>query len=226
MSREVLSCRGLEKAFGRTDALRGVDLAVQRGELLAITGPSGSGKSTLLHCLGGIITPDAGEVFFRGDRIDDRSVTRRTLLRRREFGFVFQFAELVPELTAVENVALPLLLEGGPRTAAFERSRLWLERLGVHDLAERVPPDLSGGERQRVAAARSLVHDPAVLFADEPTGALDSLAAERLLDLLVGLAENSDLTLVIVTHDARVAAYANREIVIRDGRSTTPEPLL
>lgn len=226
MTPGVLSCRGLEKSFGPTDALRGVDLVVQSGELVAITGPSGSGKSTLLHCLSGILTPDEGEVFFRGTRIDDLDATKRTLLRRREFGFIFQFAELVPELTAVENVALPLLLEGEPRRSSFERSQAWLERLGVRSVADRVPPELSGGERQRVAAARSLVHDPAVLFADEPTGALDSLAAERLLDLLVGLAESSDLTLVIVTHDARVAAYADREVVIRDGKSTTSERLV
>jgi putative ABC transport system ATP-binding protein len=218
----ILSCRRLTKAFGHTPALRGVDLAVHPGEIVAITGPSGSGKSTLLHCLAGIQRPDDGEVFFRAARIDDLDTKARTLLRRREFGFVFQFGELVPELTASENIALPLLLDGARRADAFERSAAWLERLDVLEMADRVPAELSGGQLQRVAAARSLVHEPAVLFADEPTGALDSLAAERLLELLVGLAESADLTLLLVTHDPRVAAYAQREIVIRDGKVTTP----
>lgn len=222
MSELILSCRGLEKAFGKTPALRGVDFEVSAGELVAITGPSGSGKSTLLHCLAGIQRPDQGEVFLRGRRIDDLDTRARTLLRRREFGFVFQFGELVPELTAVENAALPLLLEGESRSHSIGRAREWLDRVGVLDLADRVPSELSGGQRQRVAVARALVHDPAVLFADEPTGSLDSLAAENLLELLVGLGERSDLTLLIVTHDPRVAAYGQREIVIRDGRSTTP----
>jgi putative ABC transport system ATP-binding protein len=222
MNELILSCRGLEKAFGKTPALRGVDFEVSAGELVAITGPSGSGKSTLLHCLAGIQRPDQGEVFLRGRRIDDLDTRARTLLRRREFGFVFQFGELVPELTSVENVALPLLLEGESRSHAIDQSRDWLDKVGVPDLADRVPSELSGGQRQRVAVARALVHDPAVLFADEPTGSLDSLAAEHLLELLVGLGERSDLTLLIVTHDSRVAAYGQREIVIRDGRSTTP----
>lgn len=225
MSSPILSCRELEKSFGKTPALRGIDLSVAPGELVSITGPSGSGKSTLLHCLAGIQKPDSGEVSFKGARVDDLDSTSRTLLRRREFGFVFQFGELVPELTAVENVALPLLLEGESRSSSFDRSRAWLDRVGVPGLADRVPGELSGGQRQRVAAARALVHDPAVLFADEPTGALDSLAAEMLLELLVGLAETSELTLLIVTHDPRVAAYGTREIVVRDGRSTTPSTL-
>jgi len=218
----ILSCRDLSKDFGPTPALRGVDLVVHPGELVAITGPSGSGKSTLLHCLAGIQRPDQGEVVYRGARIDDLGTNDRTLLRRREFGFVFQFGELVPELTAVENVALPLLLDGAPRVVAFDRGREWLERLDIAEQADRVPSELSGGQCQRVAVARSLIHEPAVLFADEPTGALDSLAAEALLELLVDLGERSDLTLLIVTHDPRVAAYGQREIVIRDGRSTTP----
>jgi putative ABC transport system ATP-binding protein len=222
VSEPILFCRGLTKSFGRTPALRGVELAVRPGEFVSITGPSGSGKSTLLHCLAGIQQPDDGEVFFDGTRINHLDTKARTMLRRREFGFVFQFAELVPELTVSENVALPLLLDGESRSSAFGRSEAWLDRLGVAELADRVPGELSGGQLQRVAAARSLVHEPAVLFADEPTGALDSLAAERLLELLVGLAESSDMTLMLVTHDPRVAAYGQREIVIRDGLVTTP----
>jgi putative ABC transport system ATP-binding protein len=225
VSGPILSCRGLEKSFGTTPALRGSDLSVAPGELVSITGPRGSGKSTLLHCLSGIQKPDSGEVSFNGARVDDLDATARTLLRRREFGFVFQFGELVPELTAVENVALPLLLEGESRAGSFDRSRGWLDRVGVPELADRVPGELSGGQRQRIAVARALVNDPAVLFADEPTGALDSLAAELVLDLLVGLAESSELTLLMVTHDSRVAAYGHREIVVRDGRATTPSTL-
>ncbi len=225
MTEPVLSCRGLEKAFGKTPALRGLDFEVTPGELVAITGPSGSGKSTLLHCLAGIQLPDAGEVWFEGIRVDQLSTRSRTLLRRRAFGFIFQFGELVSELTALENVALPVLLEGGVRAEAMSRAVLWLEQLGVPELADRVPAELSGGERQRVAAARALIHEPAVLFADEPTGALDSLSAERLLEVVVGLAEDYGLTLLIVTHDPRVAAYGQREIVIRDGRASTPSNL-
>jgi putative ABC transport system ATP-binding protein len=225
MSDPILSCRGLEKSFGRTPALRGLDFEVMEGELVAITGPSGSGKTTLLHCLAGIQLPDHGEVWFSDERLDQMSSRTRTLLRRREFGFIFQFAELIPELTAVENVCLPLLLEDLDRSEAMLRARTWLARVGIPDLAERIPAELSGGERQRVAAARALVHEPSILFADEPTGALDSLSAEKLLELIVDIAEESRLTLLIVTHDPRVAAYGQREVVVRDGRSSSPSPL-
>ena len=225
MSDVILRCHNLQKSFGATPALRGVQLSVLRGEQVAITGPSGSGKSTLLHCLAGIQQPDSGEVWFNGERIADIDISARTLLRRREFGFVFQFGELIHELSALENVALPLLLDGESRTTALDRSQEWLERVGIPELADRVPGEMSGGQRQRVAVARSLVHEPVLLFADEPTGALDSLAAEKLLELLVGIVETSDLTLVMVTHDPRVAAYGQREIVIRDGRSVSPSDL-
>ncbi|MGD2101791.1 MAG: ABC transporter ATP-binding protein [Acidimicrobiia bacterium] len=222
MSDPILSCRGLEKSFGRTPALRGLDLEAAEGELIAITGPSGSGKTTLLQCLAGIQLPDEGEVRFRHERIDLMSARVRTLLRRREFGFIFQFAELIPELTAMENVCLPLLLEDIDRPEAMLRAGSWLARVGIPDLAERIPSELSGGERQRVAAARALVHEPSILFADEPAGALDSLSAEKLLELIIGIAEESHLTLLMVTHDPRVAAYGHREVVVRDGRSSTP----
>jgi putative ABC transport system ATP-binding protein len=222
MSDPILSCRALEKSFGRTPALRGLDFEATEGELVAITGPSGSGKTSLLHCLAGIQLPDDGEVWFGDERLDQMSSRTRTLLRRREFGFIFQFAELIPELTAVENVCLPLLLEDTDRPEAMLRASSWLARVGIPDLAERIPAELSGGERQRVAAARALVHEPSILFADEPTGALDSLSAEKLLELIVGFAEESHLTLLIVTHDPRVAAYGHREVVVRDGRSSSP----
>ena len=188
-------------------------------------GPSGSGKSTLLHCLAGIFTPDSGEIWFDGQRLDQLSEARRTELRRTAFGFVFQFGQLVPELTAADNVALPLLLNrvrGARRRTS--RPRRWLARLGLEGMDGRRTGELSGGEAQRVAVARALAIGPQVLFADEPTGSLDSLTGEKVMDLLVGLAREEGTTVVLVTHDARVAAYADREVMVRDGRVTTLEP--
>jgi putative ABC transport system ATP-binding protein len=217
----VLTATGVELAFGATPALRGADLSVTRGEIVAVMGPSGSGKSTLLHCLAGILTPDAGRIDFDGVRIDTLSETARSELRRDRFGFVFQFGQLVPELTAVENVALPLLLGGIRRDAAVQRAREWFGRLGLDGLESRRSGELSGGQAQRVALARGLVGEPAVLFADEPTGALDSLTGEQVMDLLVATARAQGTTVVLVTHEARVAAYADREVMVRDGRVTS-----
>jgi putative ABC transport system ATP-binding protein len=224
MSDRFLDARGVTRSFGTTAALRGADIDVAAGEILALMGPSGSGKSTLLHCLAGILTPDDGEVWFHGarlDRLDDRA---RTELRRQRFGFVFQFGQLVPELPAVENVALPLLLDGRPRGRALSAATPWFERLGLAGLENRRPGELSGGEAQRVALARALVTQPDVVFADEPTGSLDSLAGEMVMDLLVDTARAQGTTVVLVTHDARVAAYADREVVQRDGRVLAPVP--
>jgi putative ABC transport system ATP-binding protein len=212
-----LGGRGVTRSFGTTQALRGASLDVGRGEVLAVMGPSGSGKSTLLHCLAGILTPDGGEVIFDGDRLDRMSERARTELRRRRFGFVFQFGQLVPELAAVENVALPLLLAGHPRSRALAEAAPWFERLGLDGLGPRRPGELSGGEAQRVALARALVTGPDVVFADEPTGSLDSLSGELVMDLLVDTAREQGSTVVLVTHEARVAAYADREVVVRDG---------
>jgi putative ABC transport system ATP-binding protein len=213
----------VHRSFGATPALRGVDLMVEPGEIVAIMGPSGSGKSTLLHCVAGILQPDRGEVRFAGRRIDDLSEHDRTVLRRESFGFLFQFGQLVPELSAVENVALPLLL-GQPRRRreAVAEASGWFDRLGIDGLQARRPGELSGGEAQRVALAQALVTAPAVLFADEPTGSLDSLSGERVMDLLVDTARGSGTTVILVTHEPRVAAYAEREVVVRDGRATTP----
>jgi putative ABC transport system ATP-binding protein len=180
-------------------------------------GPSGSGKSTLLHCLAGILVPDAGQVHNDGRRIDTLPEAERSALRRNRFGFVFQFGQLVPELTAEENVALPLLLSGQHRPAALGRARDWFERLGLDGLHERRSGELSGGQAQRVALARALVNEPEVLFADEPTGSLDSLAGEQVMDLLVSAARERGTTVVLVTHEARVAAFADREVIVRDG---------
>ncbi|MGI8694370.1 MAG: ABC transporter ATP-binding protein [Geodermatophilaceae bacterium] len=215
--REVLAARSLVKSYGNSPALRGVSLSAGRGDVLAITGPSGSGKSTLLLCLAGILRPDAGEIRFAGRRIDTESESVRSALRRREFGVLFQFGQLVPEMTAAENVALPLLLSGVRRREAATAARVWLDRFGVADLADQRPPQMSGGQAQRVAVARALVTEPEVLFADEPTGALDTLAGEQVLGQLTRVARESGTTVLLVTHDAQVAAYADREIVIRDG---------
>ena len=175
-------------------------------------------KSTLLHCLAGIFTPDSGEVWFDGRRLDTLTDTERTGLRRTSFGFVFQFGQLVPELTVADNVALPLLLNRVSRKAAYAQAATWLPRFGLDGLGGRRTGELSGGQAQRVALARAVVAQPRVLFADEPTGSLDTLTGEMVMDLLVGVAREEGMTVVLVTHDARVAAYADREVMVRDGK--------
>ncbi len=214
------------RSFGQTPALQGASLSVASGEIVAIMGPSGSGKSTLLHCLAGIFEPDRGEVWFDGQRLDGLGETKRTQLRRTAFGFVFQFGQLVPELSAADNIALPLLLNRVSRKAAYKDAASWLQRLGLDELGARRTGELSGGQAQRVALARALVTEPKVLFADEPTGSLDSLTGEMVLDLLVGVAREEGTTVVLVTHDARVAAYAGRAVMVRDGRVTTPSDVV
>jgi putative ABC transport system ATP-binding protein len=214
----LIEARDVALSFGETPALRGASIEAAAGEILAIMGPSGSGKSTLLHCLAGILVPDAGEVWFDGRRVDTLDETRRSTLRRDRFGFIFQFGQLVPELTAEENVALPLLLAGVRRTAAVKQARTWLARLGLDGLELRRSGELSGGQAQRVALARGLVAKPEVLFADEPTGSLDSFTGEQVMELLVGAVREQGTTVILVTHEARVAAYADREVIVRDGR--------
>jgi putative ABC transport system ATP-binding protein len=184
-------------------------------------GPSGSGKSTLLHCLAGILTPDGGEVRFDGQRLDTRSEAARSALRRDRFGFVFQFGQLVPELTAEENVALPLLLSGTRRAPALARAREWFARLDLDGLENRRSGELSGGQAQRVALARSMVNTPELLFADEPTGSLDSVSGEHVMNLLTAAAREHGTTVILVTHEARIAAYADREVIVRDGTVST-----
>jgi len=213
----LIEARGVYKAFGQTPALRGASVTARQGEILAIMGPSGSGKSTLLHCLAGIFTPDEGEVLFDGQVLNTMSEAGRTKLRRTAFGFVFQFGQLVPELTATDNVALPLLLNRTRRRVAYKTADTWLDRLGLSDKGGRRTGELSGGEAQRVAVARALALTPKVIFADEPTGSLDSLTGEKVMDLMTGLAREQGATVVIVTHDARVAAYADRVAMVRDG---------
>jgi len=217
----LVQARSVRKSFARTEALRGVSVEIGAGETVAVTGPSGSGKSTLLLCLAGILRPEAGEVVYDGRRLDLLGEADRTRLRRREIGVVLQFGQLVPELTAVQNIALPLLLDKHHRASADRAARSWLERLGATDLADQVPAELSGGEAQRVAVARALVTGPKLVFADEPTGALDTVAGEQVLGQLLAAVRDTGATLVIVTHDNRVAARASREIVLRDGAVET-----
>jgi putative ABC transport system ATP-binding protein len=214
----LLEARHVVLSFGQTPALRGASVSVGSGEILAVMGPSGSGKSTLLHCLAGILVPHSGEVWFDGRRVDTARETERSALRRDRFGFVFQFGQLVPELTAEENIALPLLLGGMRRAKALAEARPWFGRLGLDGLERRRSGELSGGQAQRVALARGLVARPEVLFTDEPTGSLDSLTGEHVMELLTAAAREQGATVVLVTHDARVAAYADHEVIVRDGR--------
>jgi putative ABC transport system ATP-binding protein len=214
----ILAGHGLTKKYGTTAALAGVDVEVGKRNSLAIMGPSGSGKSTLLHTLAGIIRPDEGQVLLGGERIDNLGENRLSALRRKRFGFVFQFGQLLPELPAEENVALPLMLEGVPRGQAVERARRWFTPLGLDGLEKRRPGQLSGGQAQRVAIARALVVEPDVVFADEPTGALDQTTSTEVIQLLTFVTRQSGAALVMVTHDPDVAAHCGRILHVRDGR--------
>ena len=213
----LLSATSITRTYGSTPALRGVDLTIDAGEIVAVTGPSGCGKSTLLHCLAGILRADSGSVIYREQDIGLWTEAARSRLRRTDFGVLFQFGQLVPELTAVENVALPLLLAGSGRREAQQVALGWLERLGVADVADQRPGAMSGGQQQRCATARALVTGPRVLFADEPTGALDALTGEQVLTLIVQVAREQGTAVLLITHEAQVAAYADREIALRDG---------
>ncbi|MFI5763958.1 ABC transporter ATP-binding protein [Streptomyces sp. NPDC051563] len=219
----LLSATDLRKTYGSTHALDGAEFSIHAGEVVAIMGPSGSGKSTLLHCLAGIVTPDSGTITYAGRELSAMNDAERSALRRSEFGFVFQFGQLVPELTCVENVALPLRLTGVKRKQAERTALEWMERLQVDDLGGKRPGEVSGGQGQRVAVARSLVTNPRLIFADEPTGALDSLNGELVMQLLTEAARSTNAAVVLVTHETRVAAYSDREIVVRDGKSRDME---
>ena len=218
----LMRARGLEMSFGQTRALRGVDLDILAGEVLAVTGPSGSGKSTLLHVMAGVLVPDAGRVDYHGaDTTQDIAAldeAARSRLRLKEFGFIFQFGQLLPDLSALDNVTIPLLLAGTPRRRALAQARETLGELGLSEHLDKRPTQLSGGQAQRAAVARALVTNPRLLFADEPTGSLDSLAAERTMEVLLNSVRSRGAALAIITHDARVAAYADREVTVRDGR--------
>jgi ABC-type lipoprotein export system ATPase subunit len=219
---EVVVAAGVGKIFTGGDAeivaLRDVDLTVRAGEFVAITGPSGSGKSTLLHLLGGLDGPTTGRITVRGHRLDAMGAEARTTFRRHEVGFVFQFFNLVGDLTAVENVALPLLLAGMSRRTATDRAAEMLDGVGLGERGRHRPGQLSGGQMQRVAIARALVHRPAVVLADEPTGNLDRTAGTMVLELLRDTAASQHAAVVMVTHDERAAALAERTVTVVDGR--------
>jgi putative ABC transport system ATP-binding protein len=198
-------------------ALRGVSLRIQAGEFVSIMGPSGSGKSTLMHLLGALDTPTTGQVFFQGRALQSLSDRELSALRRSRIGFIFQFFNLLPTLTAVENVALPLLLAGQRRGKALEPAYAHLERVGLSNRAGHFPDELSGGEMQRVAIARALVIEPEAVLCDEPTGNLDSATSRDILDLLRSLPEPGKRAVVMVTHDGAAAVYGDRIVHIRDG---------
>jgi putative ABC transport system ATP-binding protein len=219
----VLLTENLSKTYAAdgvdVPAVRGIDLGVARGEFVSIMGPSGCGKSTLLHMLGGLDQPTAGGLWLRGERVDRLSEKAWALLRRREIGFVFQFFNLIGNLTVADNVELPGLLAGMPARQARARREELLAELGIDDVAQQVPGRISGGQQQRVALARALVNHPAVLLADEPTGNLDSTSAREVMDLIRRF-HGEGQTIVLVTHDPRVAATADRVVHMRDGQIT------
>jgi putative ABC transport system ATP-binding protein len=218
----VVEARQVCLAYGATPALERCSLTVAPGERVALMGPSGSGKSSLLHCLAGVLRPDAGSVVFDGVDLGALPEARRSRLRLQRMGVVFQFGDLVPELPLVENVMLPAQLLGMSSSRARAAAMSLLDRLGVAEVADRRAGSVSGGQAQRAAVARAVIHEPAVVFADEPTGALDTVGAELVLDALVDLSRQAGAALVVVTHDHQVAAHLDRLVTIRDGRVTQP----
>ena len=218
MDEVIISAKDIKKAYGKTHALRSASLRVKKGEVLAIMGPSGSGKSTLLHSLAAIISVDSGEIRLNGKRIDKLPDDKRSILRRTMFGFVFQFGQLVPELTVEDNVALPLLLNKKDKKEAYKKAKRWIAEVGLSGKENNLPGELSGGQAQRIAIARAMVIEPQILFADEPTGSLDTFNSEKVMELFIKTAKEHGTTVIMVTHEPSIAAYADREIVVRDGK--------
>ncbi|GAA2220883.1 ABC transporter ATP-binding protein [Streptomyces indiaensis] len=214
---EVLSATGVDLSYGEQLAVSDAHLSISRGEVAAITGQSGSGKSSLLYCLAGVLPPARGQVRFEGQSLSDLTDDEISELRRERFGFVFQYGELLPELTIEENTALPLRLAGQRKRPALAAAGEVLTRLGLGELRERRPSQVSGGQNQRVAVARALVHRPAVVFADEPTGSLDSANASAVLREFLGLARSQGTAVILVTHDPGVAAQADSHYTMSDG---------
>lgn len=214
---DILSATGVDLSYGRNTAVTNVDISLSRGEIAAITGQSGSGKSSLLHCLAGVLPVSKGQVRFRGRSLARLTDDELSALRCEHFGFVFQFGELLPELTIEENVALPLRFAGQRKKPALAAAAEVLDRLGLAEFRERRPSQVSGGQSQRAAVARALVHRPAVVFADEPTGSLDSANAEAVLKEFLGMARSQGTAVVLVTHDPAVAAQADSHYTMVDG---------
>ena len=212
-----LCIRDITKSYNSAPVLTGISLTIEPGETVAVMGPSGSGKSTLLHCMSGVLLPDDGDVIFGDTKINSLSDADRSALRLHDFGFVFQDGQLLPELTARENVALPMILQGKKRSTSLALADDVLSRLGLKDLTRYKPAQLSGGQQQRVAIARAMAGEPGVIFADEPTGALDQSTGHEVMQQLIALVEQTGTTLVMVTHDVKVADWCRRRVEIRDG---------
>lgn len=217
----IIEARGVQKVYDagevKVHALKGMDLAIQRGDMVSVMGPSGCGKTTLLNCLSGLDGLDGGEVLIDGDPISKMSDRKRTRFRAEKMGFIFQSYNLIPVLSGVENVELPLLVAGVKPKAAREQAGNALELVGLADQANKRPQEMSGGQQQRITVARSLVNEPAIVWGDEPTGALDSETSKEIMDLLVELNESKKQTFVLVTHDAAVAHRGHRIVRMRDG---------
>ncbi|MCH9799444.1 MAG: lipoprotein-releasing ABC transporter ATP-binding protein LolD [Betaproteobacteria bacterium] len=215
----IVRCQGLRKTYTGLDVavLNGIDLSLKKGDQIAIVGASGSGKSTLLHLLGGLDTPSGGEVALLGNNLNQLSEARKGQIRNDSLGFVYQFHHLLPEFTAIENVALPLLIGRMPREQALVSARKMLEKVGLSHRLEHMPGELSGGERQRAALARALVTEPACILADEPTGNLDRVTANQVFDLLIEINAVLNTSLIVVTHDLTLAAKMQRQYRLEDG---------
>jgi putative ABC transport system ATP-binding protein len=213
----IIKVSELHKEFDSREVLRGVNLDVYKGEVLSIMGPSGSGKSTLLYCMAGILPVNRGSIFFNNVDLAKYQLDTLIKLRRTSFGFIFQFGELVPELPVRDNIALPLLLKGVKKKQAYQTADKWATLVGIENVASSLPHTLSGGETQRVAIARAMAIDPEVIFADEPTGSLDSVNAKKIMELFVDLAHKYNKTIILVTHSRETAAYADRIILLGDG---------
>lgn len=218
----MIQLHGITKSFGSLQVLRGIDLQVNRGEVVAIVGPSGAGKTTLLQIMGTLDRPDEGEVIIDGENVSRLSATKIAHFRNKNIGFVFQFHQLLPEFTALENVMIPALIGGTSKKEARQRAQVLLDFMGLADRAEHKPNQLSGGEKQRVAVARALVNHPAVVFADEPSGSLDTHNKEELHRLFFDLRDRMGQTFVIVTHDEALASQTDRTIHMLDGYITEP----